>query len=115
MAIVATKNPGLTGIAAPTVATASAGGDRVSPGTRIHVVNGGAASITCTVTTPNTVRGLAIADQVITCPFGAVPAGLTIFDLPTGDLYTDPADGLVGLAWSATASVTFWVEGTVAS
>jgi hypothetical protein len=114
VAIVATQNPGLAGIT-PTVATASGGGDRVAPGTRIHVINGGGAPINCTVTTPGTVRGNAIADTVIACPNGAVPTGLKTFDLPTGDFYTDPADGLVGLAWSATTSVTFWVEGPVLS
>lgn len=113
MATVSTLGASLTGTTV-TAAAASAGGDRFAPGTRVHVVNGGAASITATLTTPNSVRGLAIADQVIAIPNGTFPANCKFFDAPA-DLYVDPADGLVGVAWSATASVTFWVEGPVIS
>ncbi|TAK32332.1 MAG: hypothetical protein EPO40_03115 [Myxococcaceae bacterium] len=110
MAIVTPQNPGLQGIT-PQSNSASAGGDTVPPGTRVRVVNGGGASITCTVVTPGTVRGLAVADQPI-----EIPAGTTkTFDVP-GDLYGDPANGgMVSLQWSATTSVTFFVEGPVLS
>lgn len=115
MATVATQNPGLTGIT-PTVANASGGGDRVSPGTRLHVINGGGSSINLTLAVIAKVRDLTAGSgsRVIACPNGTVPTGLKIIDLPA-DLYADPADGLVGLAWSATTSVTFWVEGPLAS
>jgi hypothetical protein len=113
VAIVATQNPGLTGVT-PAPANASAGGDKVAPGSRVHVVNGGGAAITVTIATPGTVRGLAVADQTVSVPNGAFPANCKAFDVPP-DLYQDPADGLVNLAWSATASVTFWVEGPVLS
>lgn len=98
-----------------TVNNASAGGDRFAPGTRVHVVNGGGAPITATITTPGTVRGLAIADQTVSIANGTFPANCKFIDIPTGDLYTDPADELVGISWSATSSVTFWVEGPVIS
>lgn len=114
MATVATQNPGLAG-AQITTAAASGGGDKVAPGARVHVVNGGGGSVTCTITTPGTARGgLAIADKVITCPNGSFPANLTAFDVPS-DPYEDPADGLVALTWSGTTTVTFWAEGPVTS
>lgn len=113
MATVATQNPGLTGTVL-TVATASGGGDRVSPGTRLHIINGGGASINCTITTTAKARDLAAPNRVRAVPNGTFPANCVAIDLPP-DLYTDASDGLVGLAWSATTSVTFWVEGPVAS
>lgn len=114
MAIVPTVQSSLTGVGV-TPAAASAGGDRVAPGSRVHVVNAGGGSITCTIATPGKVRGLDINDQVVTIPNGGFPTGFRFFDVPA-DLYADYAvDGLVGLAWSATASVTFWVEGPVIS
>lgn len=113
MAVVGAQNPGIAG-AVPSPVAASGGGDRVPPGTRVHVLNGGGAPITCTVTTPGTVRGLAVADQEVEIPNGSGIAGCKYFDVPA-DPFMDPADGLVGLAWSATTSVTFWVEGPVSS
>lgn len=113
MATVSTLNPGIDGKAV-VVAAASGGGDRFSPGTRVHVINGGGAPITATLTTPGNVRGRAIADTVITVPNGTFPVNCQAFDVPV-DLYQDPTDGLVGVAWSSATSVTFWVEGPVAS
>jgi hypothetical protein len=113
MAIVSTINPGLDG-AAVTVANASSGGDKVAPGTRVHVINGGGAPVTLTVPTPGSVRGRAIADTQITIPNGAFPANMRVFDVP-GDLYADPSDGLVNLQWSAVTNVTLWTEGPVLS
>lgn len=113
MATVSTLGASLTGTTV-TAAAASAGGDRFAPGTRVHVVNGGAAPINATIITPNTIRGLAIADQVIAIPNGVFPANCKFFDIPA-DVYQDPADGLVGVTWSAVTSVTFWVEGPVIS
>lgn len=114
MATVATQNPGLAG-AQITTATASGGGDKVSPGTRVHVHNGQGAAITVTVATPGTARGgLAIADKTVTVTNGSFPANLVAFDVPA-DPYQDPSDGLVALSWSSTTSVTFWAEGPVTS
>lgn len=113
MAIVLAQNPGLLGVV-PAPATASAGGDKVPPGSRVHVINGGGASINATVVTPGTVRGLTVQDQIIAIPNGTFPANCKGFDVPP-DLYQDPTDGLVNITWSATTSVTFWVEGPVLS
>lgn len=109
MATVATQNPGTVG-AAPTMAAASAGGDKVAPGVRLLVVNGGAGSINLTLATPLTVDGLALADRVIAVPNGAFPANAKVIDVPSS-LYQDPADGLCSLAWDVSASVTFAVLG----
>lgn len=112
MAIVATQNPGTGGLT-PTASPASAGGDKVSPGTRLHVHNGGAAPIDVTIATPMVVDGdLALPNRVITVPNGAFPANFRSIDLPA-ELYRNPSDGMVDLTWSATASVTFWTEGQV--
>lgn len=113
MATVSTLGASLTGTTV-TAAAASAGGDRFAPGTRVHVVNGAAAPIDAILTTPGTVRGLPIGDRTISIPNGTFPANTKFFDVPA-DLYQDPVDGLVGVAWSASASVTFWVEGPVIS
>jgi hypothetical protein len=91
----------------------SGAGDKFAPGTRVHVVNGGGAPITATIATPKTERGLTIEDREITIANGSFPANCKFFDIPTGDLYTDPEDGLVTVTWSSVTSVTFWVEGPV--
>lgn len=113
MATIATQNPGLTGIT-PTVSSAAGGGDRVVPGTRVHAINGAGAPTVATIVTPASFRGLAIADQAITIPNGTFPANCKVFDVPA-DLYQDPSDGLVGITFAPTTSVTFWVEGPVIS
>lgn len=113
MAIIATQTPGQAGIT-PSVSTAAGGGDKVSPGCRVHVVNGAGAPITVTIATPNTVRGLAIADQTVTVPNGTFPANLKSFDVPA-DLYRNPSDGLVDITYSSATSVSLWVEGPVQS
>jgi hypothetical protein len=114
VATVSSQNPGLAGLQIST-STASAGGDKVSPGARVHVHNGHSAAITCTIATPGTARGgLAIADKTITVTNGSFPANLVAFDVPA-DPYQDPADGLVSLAWSTTTNITFWAEGPVTS
>lgn len=109
MATVSTQNPGTAG-AAPVMATASGGGDKVSPGTRLLVINGGGSSINLTIATPLTVDGLALADRVIAVPNGTFPANAKVIDVPSS-LYQDPSDGLCNLSWSATTSVTFAVLG----
>lgn len=58
---------GIVDVAAQTVA-AGAGGDtaQVGPGRFLYVVNGAAAPITVTLTTPGTVSGLTITDPTYT-------------------------------------------------
>lgn len=87
----------VTGVA-PTMATASSGGDKVrtGPGIFILVDNGSASSVTVTLATPGTVDGLAISDRTV-----AVPAGEQRAIAVTG-LYRDPSDGLAHITWSAT-------------
>ncbi|GAA4849738.1 hypothetical protein ACFQ34_33820 [Pseudonocardia benzenivorans] len=114
MAAVGAQTPGLAGIQ-PTTSAASAGGDTVPTGSRVHVLNTGGAPVNCTITTPGTARGgLAIADKVIACPNGTGAAGLTMFDVPA-DPYDPSGTGSVALAWSATASVVFFATGGVLS
>lgn len=90
---------------APTYHAADALGDRVPPGSLLHVENASGASINVTLETPATVdTDLAIADRVV-----AVPAGTGKFvRVPTTAAYRDP-DEMVAVDWSATASVTFAV------
>lgn len=97
----------------PSVAAASAGGDKVVPGTRLHIINGGAAPVTVTLVTPGTKDGdLAIDDRTFTIPNGTFPANFGVIDVPS-DLYRDPADGLASITWSSAVSVTFFVLGAV--
>lgn len=97
----------------PTVAAASAGGDKVVPGTRLHVINGSAAPITVTLVTPGTQDGdLAVGDRTFTVPNGVFPANFGVIDVPS-ELYRNAADGLASITWSASASVTFFVLGAV--
>lgn len=96
-----------TGLA-PTYNPAGAGGDRVPPGALLHVKNGNAAALTLTLTTPLVLDGdLTVQDRAIS----GIPAttGERFVRVPTNEVYRDPADGLVGLSWSVTASVTFAV------
>lgn len=113
MAIVATQNPAVGGTV-PTVAAASAGGDKIQPGTRLHINNGNAASTTVTIVTPGTQDGLAITDRTFTVPNGVFPANFGAIDVPS-DVYRNPTDGLVDITWSVTASVTFFVLGAIRS
>ncbi len=105
MATVPTQGLPRSGLQA-TYAPASAGGDRVAPGSTLHVKNrsGGASTLTL-VTSATYDSDLAIADRAIVVAAGE--ANDTF--VPVGELYRDPADGLCPLTWSATASVTFAV------
>lgn len=105
MATRSTQPAGLTGTQL-TYHAAEVGGDRVSPGSVVLVLNTGTVAQTCTVVTPGTQEGLAIADRAITCANHATQP--TAFSVPAR-LYRDPADGLVGLSWSAVTNVSFAV------
>ncbi len=90
----------------PTFHAASAGGDKVPPGdsTAIYVKNRSGGAFTVTLVTPQTFEGdLATADR--TASVAAGEAGDRFIAIP--DTYQDPADGLVSITWSATATVTF--------
>lgn len=106
MATVATKQIVRAGTA-PAYAAASAGGDKVAPGpsTFLHVKNGSAAAITCTIATPGTVDGLAVYDLAVNVAAGAE----AMVGPVTSGLFRDPSDGLAAISWSASASVTFAV------
>lgn len=105
MATVPTQGLPSAGLAA-TYNAASAGGDRVAPGSVLHVKNRGGASINVGLVTVAVYDGdLAIADRSIAVAAGEANDRF----IPVGPLYADPADGLCGITWSATASVTFAV------
>lgn len=105
MATVTAEASAYTGLNA-TYNAASGGGDKVKAGGNafLHVKNGSGVSVTCTLDTPGTVGGLAVADPVTT-----IPAGEERFIGPLDvSVFADPADSnLVDIAWSATTSVTF--------
>lgn len=105
MATRATETVAFTGTV-PTYHAASGGGDKVAPteGTLLHVKNASGGSINLTIATPGTIRGLAIADQVVAVADGAVGKFI-----PLDPVYRDPADGLASLSWSSPTSVTFAV------
>lgn len=112
MATVGTQAPGTQGLV-PVVAAASAGGDKILPGGRLHIINGAAAPITVTLVTPGVLDGnLAVADRTFTVPNGVFPANFGVIDVPS-ELYRSPADGLASITWSASASVSFFVLGAV--
>ena len=83
---------------------AAAAGDKVPPGCLIVVKNVNAATRDLTLVTPGTAHGQPIGDEVITI---AADTGETFVEIP--DVGFTGADGLVPLAWSATADVTFAV------
>jgi hypothetical protein len=87
---------------------ASAGGDRVAPGSILHVKNGNAAGLVVTLVTLDTADGdLAVTDRASSSI--AATTGMAFVAVPRGWPYLDPADGLVGITWSVTSSVTFAV------
>jgi hypothetical protein len=87
---------------------AAGGGDRVSPGVLVHVKNGNAAALTVTLVTLDTADGdLPVTDRA--CTAIAATTGQAFIRVPSGWPYVDPADGLVGLSWSVTPTVTFAV------
>lgn len=84
---------------------AASTGDRVRPGSVLHIKNANVAATVLTMATPAVVDGdLAIADRT-----RSIAATSEAFlAVPKGTEYRD-ADGMVGLAWSVTATVTYAV------
>jgi hypothetical protein len=95
----------------PTMSAASGGGDVVDTGDTVFlVVNSGSTTANLTITTPGTVSGLAIADNVIAIPANAgtvATAPPVLIPLPTS-LYGD-ANGQAALSWSAVTNIKFAV------
>jgi hypothetical protein len=93
----------------PTMSAASVGGDIVDTGDTVSlIVTSGSTTANLTITTPGTVGGLAIADNVIAIPANAgtvASAPPVVVPLPTS-LYGD-ANGQCALAWSATTNIKF--------
>ena len=91
----------------PTYNAAGGSGDRVPVGVLLHIVNSSGSSITLTIDAVSLVdTDLATPDRTVTVPTGG--QGKFVRLLPAS-VYQSPSDGLVGLSWSATASVTFAV------
>lgn len=86
-----------------TFAAASAGGDRIAPGPNVYLVvkNGSAASINVTLDA----TGVAFNSQAIPDTVVAVPAGAEKL-IPIVRAYASSVDGLAGITYSATATVT---------
>ena len=80
--------------------------DRVPPGVLLHITNANASSTVLTIITPGTFDGnLTLADRTVTI----ANATSQFVRVPNTDVYRDPADGLVGIQFSVTASVTYAV------
>lgn len=86
-----------------TYASAAVGGDRTAPGDRVFLLvrNGSGASIDVTLdSTGVAFNASAVADTVVSVDVGADKL------IPIRREYTSASDGLAGISYSATASVT---------
>ena len=91
----------------PTYNATAGGGDRVPPGSLLHIVNTSGSSVTLTLTaTSLSDTDLATPNRTITIPTGG--NGKFVRCSPAS-VYASQSDGLVGLGWSATTSVSFAV------
>jgi hypothetical protein len=107
MATIATQAIPSTGLNA-TYNNASGTGDRVAPGSIIHVKNGNGSALTATFDVVLTLDGdLVVGDRVISGI--TATTGMWFLKVPNNQIYADPADGLVKITWSVTTSVTFAV------
>jgi hypothetical protein len=87
---------------------AASAADRVPPGSIIHVKNGNAGTCTVSIVATDTADGdLAVTDRA--CTGIAATTGMAFIRIPNVWPYYDTADGLVGITFSPTASVTFAV------
>lgn len=107
MALLATQTPTAAAGLVPTFGAANAS-DTFVPTDRtfIYVKNTNAATRTITITTPGTLRGLAVADPN---PTIAATTGELIMGPFPADLYADPNTGFATVTPSATAGVTLAV------
>src|SRR5689334_19330716 len=107
MALLSTQVPTPTAGLVPTYSAANAS-DTFTPDDRtfLYVKNTNASTRTITITTPGTVRGLAIADPGPT--IAATTGELVLGPFPA-DLYADPTTGLCTVTPSASAGVTYAV------
>jgi hypothetical protein len=103
MATLSTQVVALTGLN-PTYGAATGGGDKCEVGDRVflHVKNGSASSITVTLTATAALRGQSVSNVTV-----AVPASAERMIGPlSADLLQSPTDGLCGIGYSASATVT---------
>lgn len=101
MAILVPQSATSSGVT-PTVITPGASGDKVPVGALLRVTNGTAGSITITLTTHQTVDGLAVTDRTV-----SIPASQTRTIRATR-VYANPEDGYVDvLSSDTTASVDY--------
>lgn len=107
MALLSTQVPTPTAGLVPTYSAANAS-DTFTPTDRtfLYVKNTNASTRTITITTPGTVRGLAVADPGPT--IAATTGELVLGPFPA-DLYADPTTGLCTVTPSASAGVTYAV------
>lgn len=105
MAALAAQSVGQS-LAAVTFASAAGGGDTAPTGDNVLLVvkNGDASSKTVTLTTTQTVAGLAVADVAVVVTAGSQ----AVIPLTPKRLYAD-ANGRVAIAYSAVTSVTVGV------
>jgi hypothetical protein len=97
MAVLVPQSVSSAGIT-PTVITPGASGDKVPVGSILRVTNGTGGSITVTLTTHQTVDGLAVGDRSV-----SIPASQTRVIRATG-VYRNPADGYVDVVSSDTTA-----------
>jgi len=87
---------------------AAANGDKVPPGSILVVKNASGGAITVTLVTALVLDGdLTVLDR--TSASVAATTGINGIRVPNNEVYRDPADGLVTINFSATASVTYAV------
>lgn len=105
MAVLTVQEVSIDGIT-PSYAAAAAGGDEFPNTGReiLHVKNGSAGSITVTITTPQEIDGVAIADPAV-----VIVAGAEAVIGPFQPRIFNASDGNVDVGYSAAASVTVGV------
>jgi hypothetical protein len=97
MAILTPQSISSAGIT-PTVITPGASGDKVPVNSILRITNGTAGSITITLTTHQTVDGLAVTDRTV-----SIPASETRVIRATG-VYANPEDNYVDVLSSDTTA-----------
>ena len=104
MANLTTYAATLTGLRLDTLFVAAAGGGdtcETGKGNLLLVKNAGVTTPTVTISTPETVDGLAVAERVVT-----IPASATLFAIPVTDRYKDPTTGRANITYSAATDLT---------